>query len=80
MSDHLPKDAISMRKQKPPVRERVLGWVSDASVAIHHFPLIIWRDGTDEWWGGLPGNYLDLRRLKWKITHWRPLTSTEPKT
>ena len=72
MSDErLPRDAISIRKELPPQHEYVLGWVSDKSVAIHNFPLVIWRDGSDEWWGGVPGNYLDLSRLKWKVTHWR---------
>jgi hypothetical protein len=73
--DSLPKDAISIRKELPPSHERVLGFVSDRSVAIEHFPLVLWRDYSNEWWGGLPGNYLDLRALKWKITHWKRLDS-----
>jgi hypothetical protein len=71
MTDRSPKDAISFRKEQPPPHERVLAWVSDRSVAIHHFPVVVWRDSNNEWWGGVPGNYLDLRLLKWKITHWR---------
>lgn len=71
VADRLPKDATSIRKEKPPQHEYVLGWVSDRSVAIHNFPLVIWRDGSDQWWGGVPGNYLDLAHHRWKVTHWR---------
>lgn len=73
--DRPPKDAISVRKKRPLAHERVLGWVSDRSVAIENFPLVVWQDTAGDWWGGVPGNYLDLRRLKWKVTHWRPLVS-----
>lgn len=76
MRERPPKDAISMRKQQPNPYQRVIGYVSDRSVAIHHMPVIVWRDYAGEWWAGLPGNYLDLARLKWKITHWRPLDAT----
>lgn len=74
----LPKDAISIRKAMPPRHEYVLGWVSDKRVAIRNFPCVVWRDGSDEWWAGVPGNYIDLRRLKWKVTHWRRITPTPP--
>lgn len=36
-------------------------------------PIIGWNTYSDGWWSGLPGNYLDLRRLRWKVTHWKPL-------
>lgn len=66
-----PKDAISVRKAMPPPHQHVLCWVSDRSVAIENMPIIGWNTYSDGWWSGLPGNYLDLRHLRWKVTHWK---------
>lgn len=68
-----PKDAISVRKAMPAPHEHVMLWVSDRSVAIEHVPIVGWNTYSDGWWSGLPGNYLDLRALKWRVTHWKPL-------
>lgn len=73
MSKHIPPDAVSVRQQKPRPHERVLGYVSDRSVAIEHEPLVVWLTHSDGWWGGLPGSYLNLTRLKWRVTHWKRL-------
>jgi hypothetical protein len=75
----LPADAIPIKRELPPNRQEVLGWVSDKSVAIYYHPLVVWRiteeNGHTAWWGGLPGNYLDLNRLRWKVTHWCPINT-----
>lgn len=72
----LPKEAISVRKAMPRPHQRVLCWVSDRSVAIEREPAICWTTYSDGWWSGLPGNYLDLRLLRWKVTHWMPIPAT----
>jgi hypothetical protein len=71
--DRLAEDAIEVARELPPDGQQVIGWVSDADVAIHYFPLIVWRIGN-EWWGGLPGKYLNLTRLEWTVTHWKPIS------
>jgi hypothetical protein len=76
--DRLSDDAIAITDRLPPAHEYVLGWVSDKSVAIHHFPLVVWRDFDGCWWGGLPGNYLALKHLRWTVTHWRPIKPETP--
>lgn len=68
-----PADAISIKEKLPPRDTEVLGWVSDPDVAIHFFPLVVRRDGSDQFWGGVPGNWIDLRRLRWQLTHWRSI-------
>ncbi|AWV18774.1 hypothetical protein A3862_27215 [Methylobacterium sp. XJLW] len=80
MAERLPPEAISIADQMPPQHKEVLGFVSAPEVAIHHFPVVIWwsdrlASGEIRWWGGLPGSYLDLRRWKWKVTHWLPLAN-----
>jgi hypothetical protein len=70
-----PRGVISVRKAMPPTHEKVFGWIADRTVAIHDWPLIVWRDYSGEWWGGVPGNYIDLTRLKWKVTHWCSVAS-----
>lgn len=72
--DRLPAGAIAIKDRLPPRHQEVLGWVSDEDVAIHYFPLVIWRDGANQWWGGLPGKYLNLGDLQWTVTHWKPIT------
>jgi Protein of unknown function (DUF551) len=69
----IPKGAISVRKQMPAPHQKVMLFVSDRSVAIENVPVVGWNTYSDGWWSGLPGNYLDLRRLRWKVTHWMPL-------
>jgi hypothetical protein len=64
---------ISVRTRKPPIQHRVLGYVSDRSVGIEDEPAVVWIDGDGGWWSGLPGHYLDLRLLKWRVTHWKPI-------
>ncbi len=73
----LADDAISITDRRPRSHEEVLAWVSDESVAIYYFPVVLWLDGTGQWWGGLPGNYLDIARLRWTVTHWRPIKTGE---
>lgn len=74
-----PKEAISVRKALPRPHQRVLCWISDRSVAIEHMPVVGWNTYSEGWWTGIPGNYLCLRDLRWKVTHWmaHPAIETE---
>lgn len=65
-----PRDAISVEQELPPNGVEVLAWVSDEAVAIYAFPVVARRDG-DFYWSGVPGNWIELTRLRWKLTHWR---------
>jgi hypothetical protein len=68
-----PKNAISVRKSLPDEHQEVLGFASDAKVAIHYLPVIVWRDSINQWWAGLPQNYFNLNANRWKVTHWMPI-------
>ncbi len=67
-----PSNAIPVQERLPPEYQEVWGWVCDQDVAIHAFPAVVWRTGQ-QWWSGLPGTYIDLRRWKWTVTHWLPI-------
>lgn len=66
-----------MRKAKPAPHKRVLLWISNRSVAIEHMPVVGWNTHSDGWWTGIPGNYLSLADLKWKVTHWLAIPALE---
>jgi hypothetical protein len=68
-----PKGAISVRKSLPREHVNVLGFASDAIVALHYLPVVVWRDSTNQWWSGLPQNYFNLNEHRWKVTHWIPI-------
>lgn len=70
MRDAPPTDAIPIERELPPNHVEVLGWVSDDSVAIHHFPTVVRRDDT-AYWGGVPGKWIALHNENWTLTHWR---------
>ncbi len=79
MRARLPDNAIPTGQDLPPLREKAIGWLSDPGVCIWFIPAIVWRTPSspgvdDEWWSGLPGHYLDLRRDRWHLSHWLPLS------
>jgi len=76
MSRELPASAIPVSERMPVPHRSVLGYVTDASVAIHNHPAIIHNSGTNAdpiWWSGLPGHWIPLGRERWTVTHWEPL-------
>lgn len=73
-AERLDPSAIPVEHELPPERREVLGWVSDETVAIHYFPVVVWRIGN-AWWAGLPASYIDLDAKRWTVTHWKPLAS-----
>ncbi len=56
----------------PPEWQKVLGWISDPTVAIEDFPAVLWWDG-DRWWSGVPGKYINLTELEWIVSRWDAL-------
>ena len=79
MRDRLPAKAIPVADRLPPYNEEALGWLSTPSVSIYFAEAVVWRTRgvgeDDEWWSGLPGSYLDLRRLRWNLSHWLPIAA-----
>lgn len=76
MKAQLPAAAVSVLEALPAQRQRVLGWLSCPSVCIYFTPAVVWRTPgvkEDDWWAGLPGRYIDLRRERWNLSHWMPL-------
>lgn len=76
--DRVPTHAISVDERLPPFDEDVVGWLADPIVAIYGLPAIVRRTSTntagyDNWSSGVPGNYIDLRLHRWRLTHWLPL-------
>lgn len=72
----IPPTAIPITEHMPPRNREVLGYVSDADVAIHHFPSVIRNSGSDaepQWWAGLPGHWIALSDERWVVTHWELL-------
>ena len=56
----------------------VIGFIEDASVAIHDLPAVVWNSGTNDepqWWSGVPAQYIDLTDSDWTVTHWMPISS-----
>lgn len=74
----LPKQAIPVTERLPtPQDHEVIAWVSDASVAIHYFPVVAWLAYSGHWWAGVPGSYIDLAAKRWEVTHWLPLSGLD---
>lgn len=72
-----PSGAIPVSEKRPPLHTEVIGWIEDASVAIHDFPVVVWDSGTAEqpwYFTGVPGRYTALDNYGWTLTHWMPMT------
>lgn len=68
-----PRTAISCASTLPLNNIRVVGWISDRSVAIENFPAVVWIDDNGKWWSGVPGKYIDLNAHNWRVTHWQDI-------
>lgn len=76
-----PDPWIAVADRLPPEHQEVLILVADPSVAIYAHPtcarLQVEFRGTpherNDWWAGVPGNWMRLPADGWDVTHWTPI-------